>query len=79
MLGGASGHYAPPLIRWMARGEARKRGTAVPGSWRRPSLASPQLSDAARHALGLDAAPSLNGLRQAHKAKLAAHRARNGF
>src|SRR5260221_10127576 len=30
----ASGHDAPPLIRWMARGEARRRGIAVPpGSW----------------------------------------------
>jgi hypothetical protein len=42
-------------------------------------LASPELNYAARHALGLDAAPSLNSLREAHKANLAAHRARNGF
>jgi hypothetical protein len=42
-------------------------------------LASPRLSDAARQVLGLDAAPSLNGLREPHKANLLAHRERNGF
>jgi hypothetical protein len=42
-------------------------------------LASPNLSDAARHALGLEAAQSLTGLRETHKANLAVHRARNGF
>jgi hypothetical protein len=42
-------------------------------------LASPELSDTARHALSLDACSALSGLRGAHKANLAAHRARYGF
>jgi HNH endonuclease len=42
-------------------------------------VASADLSDAARHGLGLDAAPRLQGLREAHKANLAAHRERYGF
>jgi hypothetical protein len=42
-------------------------------------LASPSLGAPARHALGLDAAQPLQGLRVAHKANLAAHRARFGF
>lgn len=42
-------------------------------------LARPELSDAARHTLGLDAAQSISGLRQALKANLAAHRTRHGF
>jgi hypothetical protein len=42
-------------------------------------LASPGLSAAARQALSLDAAPPLQGLRGAHKANLAEHRARHGF
>jgi len=34
LLGGALGHTAPPLIRWMGRGGARRRGTNVPpGNW----------------------------------------------
>jgi putative restriction endonuclease len=41
-------------------------------------LASPKLSAAARHALGLDAVP-LHGVREEHKVNLAAHRARFGF
>jgi hypothetical protein len=41
-------------------------------------LASPGLGADARQALG-DAAPPLYGLRQAHKANLAAHRVRMGF
>jgi hypothetical protein len=43
------------------------------------ALASPDLSDAARRALGLDAALPLHGLRKAHKTNLAAHRALHGF
>ena len=42
-------------------------------------LASPQLSESARNALGLVNAPSLARLRDAHKRNLALHRARNGF
>jgi hypothetical protein len=42
-------------------------------------LASPKLSDAARHALGLDAVPPLHGVREGHKANLVAHRARYGY
>jgi putative restriction endonuclease len=42
-------------------------------------LASPQLSAVARQALGIDTAPALRGLRDAHRANLAAHRARHGF
>jgi putative restriction endonuclease len=41
--------------------------------------ASTSLSVTARHALGIDTAPSLGGLRDAHRANLAAHRARHGF
>jgi hypothetical protein len=43
------------------------------------ALASPHLSDVARHALGLDAALPPHVLREAHKTNLAAHRARHGF
>ena len=42
-------------------------------------LASPQLSESARNALGLVNAASLARLRDAHKRNLALHRARNGF
>jgi hypothetical protein len=42
-------------------------------------LASPQLSEAARKTLGVDAALPLRGLRDAHRANLGMHRARHGF
>jgi hypothetical protein len=42
-------------------------------------LASPRLSEAARNTLGLATTASLTGLRDAHRANLALHRARNGF
>jgi hypothetical protein len=42
-------------------------------------LARPELSSAARTALGLDGEPRLPDLRDAHRANLAAHRARHGF
>jgi hypothetical protein len=42
-------------------------------------LASSQLSETARKALDLDNVPLLAGLREAHRANLALHRARNGF
>jgi HNH endonuclease len=42
-------------------------------------LASAQLSETARKALGIAIAPPLTGLRDAHRANLALHRARNGF
>jgi HNH endonuclease len=42
-------------------------------------LASPQLSKAARKALGVDAALPLRGLRDAHRANLRMHRARHKF
>lgn len=42
-------------------------------------LTSPDLSCAARIALGLEDAPRLPNLREAHRANLAAHRARHGF
>jgi putative restriction endonuclease len=41
--------------------------------------ASSSLSATARAALGIDTAPALRGLRDAHRANLAAHRARYGF
>jgi hypothetical protein len=41
--------------------------------------ARPSLSATARQALGLDIAPPLSGLRDAHRANLAAHRSRHGF
>jgi hypothetical protein len=41
--------------------------------------ASAKLSDVARTALGIDAAPRLRGLQDAHRANLALHRARHGF
>jgi hypothetical protein len=41
--------------------------------------ASTSLSASARQALGIDTAPALRGLRDAHRANLAAHRARHGF
>ena len=40
---------------------------------------SPKLSQIARTALGLDSAPPLRGLQDAHRANLALHRARHGF
>ena len=42
-------------------------------------LASPELSAAARTALGIERAPRLPNLRDARRANLAAHRARHGF
>jgi hypothetical protein len=42
-------------------------------------LVSPQLSESARQALGIATAPRLDGLRDAHRANLALHRARNRF
>ena len=42
-------------------------------------LTSSQLSETARGALSLDHTPPLAGLRDAHRANLAVHRARNGF
>jgi hypothetical protein len=42
-------------------------------------LANPQLSETARMALGIATAPPLTGLRDAHRANLALHRARNNF
>ena len=42
-------------------------------------LASDQLSETARSALGISAAPPLNGLREAHRVNLGFHRAKNGF
>jgi hypothetical protein len=42
-------------------------------------LASPDLSAAARTALGLETSAPLANLRDAHRANLAAHRARHGF
>lgn len=42
-------------------------------------LAGPDLSEEARACLGIAGAPPLTGLRNAHRANLAAHRARHGF
>ena len=42
-------------------------------------LASPELTAAARTALGIEKAPRLPNLRDAHRANLAAHRIRQGF
>lgn len=42
-------------------------------------LVSPELSLAARTALGIESVPCLCNLRYAHRANLAAHRARHGF
>ena len=42
-------------------------------------LASSQLSETSRRALDLDNISPLTGLRDAHRANLALHRARNGF
>jgi hypothetical protein len=42
-------------------------------------LASPKLSDLARRTLGVDTAPKLNGLRDAHRANLLQHRKRYGY
>src|SRR5271170_7427732 len=42
-------------------------------------LASPELSSAARTALGIEGASPLPNLRDTHRANLAAHRARHGF
>jgi hypothetical protein len=43
------------------------------------ALASQSLGAVARRALGIDTAPALQSLRDAHRANLAAHRARHGF
>ena len=43
------------------------------------ALASPVLGAVARRALAIDTAPALQGLRDAHRANLAAHRGRHGF
>jgi hypothetical protein len=42
-------------------------------------LASPQVGGVARKFLALDTAPALHGLRDAHRANLAIHRARHGL
>jgi hypothetical protein len=42
-------------------------------------LVSPQLGAAARRVLGVETAPPLSNLREAHRANLAAHRGRHGF
>jgi HNH endonuclease len=42
-------------------------------------LASPRLSEVARNVLALEQATSLRGLRDAHRASLASHRARHGL
>jgi hypothetical protein len=42
-------------------------------------LASPNLSELARQVLGLERAPALKGLRDAHRANLVVHRARYGY
>ena len=42
-------------------------------------LANPGLSATARSALGIGSSPRLPHLRDAHRANLAAHRARHGF
>jgi hypothetical protein len=42
-------------------------------------LTSPQLSEAARRTLGVDAALPLRGLLEAHRSNLGVHRARHGF
>jgi hypothetical protein len=42
-------------------------------------LASPELSGVTRQVLGLDQAPPLYSLREAHKTNLALHRTRHGF
>lgn len=43
------------------------------------ALTNPQLSETARKALNVAAAPPLTGLRAEHRANLALHRAHNGF
>jgi hypothetical protein len=43
------------------------------------ALASPLLGAVARQALAIETAPALRGLREAHRANLAAHRARHRF
>jgi hypothetical protein len=42
-------------------------------------LGSPKLTDAARKALGMNAAPLFHGLHDTHRANLAVHRASHGF
>jgi hypothetical protein len=42
-------------------------------------LLAPRLGDAARRTLGADTVSPLRGLRDAHRARLAAHRSRHGF
>jgi hypothetical protein len=42
-------------------------------------LASPELSGAARSALGIERTPRLSNLREAHCCNLSAHRAKHGF
>jgi putative restriction endonuclease len=43
------------------------------------ALSSPLLGAVARQALAIDTASALRGLRNAHRANLALHRARHGF
>jgi hypothetical protein len=43
------------------------------------ALASPRLDAIARKVLGLDTAPTVKGLRDAHRANLALHRAPGGM
>ena len=59
----------------MSRGEIYGCSFADDGT----VLASPELSDAARTALGIQRAPPLPNLRDVHRANLAAHRTRHGF
>jgi hypothetical protein len=54
-----------------------KASSASPTTaWRAPATS---LSATARQALAIDTAPALSGLRDAHRANLAAHRAMHGF
>src|SRR5260370_42586991 len=66
---------APPLRPLGRRVRPRAYSFADDGT----ILASPQLSETARTALGLSGAPPMTGLRDAHRANLALHRTRNGF
>lgn len=60
---------------WDAAFDAGLVGFADDGT----ALANPELSTAARAALGLDSAPRIVGLRDGHRANLVVHRARYGF
>ncbi len=60
---------------WDAAFDAGLVGFADDGT----ALAGPALSAAARTALGMEGAPRLPNLRDAHRANLACHRARHGF